>query len=630
MLYQIRKRNFWVMLWVDTILVAFAYHFSYFLRFDGNIPQREMTNFLITLPWLFLLKITCFYYFGLYRGMWRYTSVHDLLNLLRSCLVASAAIVMILLVSVRFEGFARSVFIIDFLLTFLLVGGYRFGIRLYFGYKEGCSCVRGVSAENGEMKRVLIIGAGDAGELLIREVRENKNLTYQVAGLIDDDESKTGKTIHGVPVLGTLNDLSYLVKDQEIDEIIIAIPSANAVEMRRIVNFCETSRAPYKTIPGIGELIEGRVSVSFIREVRYEDLLGRSPVELNLEQIGGYLTGKRVLVTGGAGSIGSELLRQIGPFKPSTLVIVDRNESGLYETELEIHARFPGVDVAFVLGAIQNKELMEGVFNTHRPQVVFHAAAYKHVPMMEIHPWEAVFNNIVGSMVLLDLCHRKRVERTVIVSTDKAVRPTNVMGASKRVVELFAQAYAHEGQSRFMAVRFGNVVGSVGSVIPLFKSQIKRGGPVTVTDPDATRYFMTIPEASRLILQAGAFGQGGEIFLLKMGTPIRILDMARDIIQLSGFTPDEDIQIQIVGLRPGEKLHEELITEGEGILETEHDEILVLNSTNGVSVRNLRRQVQFLVALAKRADGEGIKLALQQIVPEYQPQLAEMQKVNGA
>ncbi|PKN64834.1 MAG: polysaccharide biosynthesis protein [Deltaproteobacteria bacterium HGW-Deltaproteobacteria-15] len=630
MLSQLRNRNFWLMLWVDAFLIALAYHFSYLLRFDGNVPQREMHNFLMTLPWIVPLKAVIFFFFGLYRGMWRYTSIHDLLNLVKAAVVGSAVIALILVIGTRFEGFARSVFLIDLFLTFLFVGGYRIGIRLLFDYREGRSRHKEILSGNGDFKRVLVIGAGDAGELLIREVRENKHISYHVVGLIDDNESKVQKTIHGVPVLGTLNDLVALVKNLEIDELIIAIPSASAVQMRRIVNFCETSGVPYKTIPGIGELIEGRVSVNFIREVRYEDLLGREPVELNMEQIGGYITDKRVLVTGGAGSIGSELLRQIGSFKPKTLVILDRNESGLYEIELEIRARFPEVEVAFVLGAIQNRELMEDLFDAHRPQVVFHAAAYKHVPMMEIHPWEAVFNNIVGSMVLLELCNRKKVERTVVVSTDKAVRPTNVMGASKRVVELLAQAYAHMDSGRFMAVRFGNVVGSAGSVIPLFKNQIKRGGPVTVTDPDVTRYFMTIPEASRLILQAGALGNGGEIFILKMGTPIRIMDMAKDIIQLSGFTPGKDIEIKVTGLRPGEKLHEELITEGEGIVPSEHQDIMVLNTYNLASLKKLQRQIQALVDLAIKGDGEGIKMGLHGIVPEYVPQVARVRKAQRA
>jgi FlaA1/EpsC-like NDP-sugar epimerase len=404
-----------------------------------------------------------------------------------------------------------------------------------------------------------------------------------------------------------------------IDEIVIALPSASAEQMRRFVTLCENTGLPYKTLPALGELLDGKVSVNSVREVRYEDLLRREPVQLELEQIGEYLTNKRVLVTGGAGSIGAELCRQIARFRPEMLILADKNESGLYETELELVAKFPDLRTLPVLGPIQYRYLMERVFQRHHPQVVFHAAAYKHVPMMETQPWEAIFNNIVGSQTLLDLCHLNGVDRIVVVSTDKAVRPTNIMGASKRIVELLTQIYAREYNSRCMAVRFGNVVGSAGSVLPLFQKQIERGGPVTVTHPEVTRYFMTIPESAQLILQAGAIGNGGEIFILKMGTPVRIEDMARDLIRMSGLKPDLDIEVKYIGLRPGEKLYEELITEGEGITETEHDEIMVLECENGLCLEDIRGYVEELVRLAEACDAEEIKKALKRIVPEYQP-----------
>jgi FlaA1/EpsC-like NDP-sugar epimerase len=441
-----------------------------------------------------------------------------------------------------------------------------------------------------------------------------------VKGLVDDDPLRLRRTIHGVPVLGTIEDMERLVKTNNIDEIIIAIPSASAMEMRRIVNACKSTGLPFKTVPAMGELIEGKVSVSAIREVRYEDLLGRKEVRLNIEQIGEYLTDKRVMVTGGVGSIGSELCRQIAPFKPERLIIFDKNESGLYETRLDLLARFPYINVESVLGSVQNRTYMQRAFHEHEPQVVFHAAAYKHVSMMETHPWEAVFNNIVGTETVLTLCSQNGVERCVVVSTDKAVRPTNVMGASKRVDEILAQLHATEYNGRFMAVRFGNVVGSVGSVVPLFQRQIERGGPVTVTHREVTRYFMSIHEASRLILQAGAIGRGGEIFILKMGVPVRILDMARDIIKLSGFTPDEDIEIKEIGLLPGEKLYEELITEGEGIQETEHEEILVLRGNASISIKEMNGHIKRLVKLAEAGDAKGIKEELKEILPEYSPQ----------
>jgi FlaA1/EpsC-like NDP-sugar epimerase len=605
----------------DTVLILFSYFFAYYLRFDGDIPASSLTNFMQTVIWIVPLKLVCFFFFDLYKGMWRYTSVYDLINLIKACLTSFAIITILLLITVRFAGFARSVFIIDFFLTFVFVGGYRIGVRVFYSRMNGRFRFPYMRNTDARMKRLLLIGAGDAGEKLLREIMENRNLHYDVVGFVDDDRSKLNQTIHGVPVLGRLNDIEKIVKTNNVDELIIAIPSASAKEMRHIVNSCESTGLPCKTVPGMGELIEGKVSVSAVREVRYEDLLGRKQVELNIQQIGGYLTDKRVMVTGGAGSIGSELCRQIARFNPAMLIIIDRNESGLYETELDLLAKFPKMQIDSVLGSVQNKGLMHRVFYQYEPHVVFHAAAYKHVPIMETHPWEAVFNNIVGTQTILTLCSKNGVDRCVVVSTDKAVRPTNVMGASKRVDELLAQIYGREYNTRFMAVRFGNVVGSAGSVVPLFRKQIERGGPVTVTHPEVTRYFMTIPEASRLILQAGAIGNGGEIFILKMGIPIRIADMARDIIRLSGFKPDEDIEIKYIGLRPGEKLFEELITEGEGIQDTEHEEIMVLRGDNNISMKELNNHINRLVKLAEACDAKGIKEELKRIVPEYTPQL---------
>jgi FlaA1/EpsC-like NDP-sugar epimerase len=368
-------------------------------------------------------------------------------------------------------------------------------------------------------------------------------------------------------------------------------------------------------------LIEGRVTASAVREVRYEDLLGRTPVDLNIAQIGSYLNGKRVMVTGGAGSIGSELCRQIARFKPQQLILVERNESALYELALALRRKNPGLDVLSVLGTIQHRGIMAQVFDNYLPQTVFHAAAYKHVPMMEQHPWEAIFNNVVGSKIIIDLCANSLVERCVVVSTDKAVRPTNVMGATKRMVELITKCYAADSKCRFMAVRFGNVIGSSGSVLPLFKAQIEDGGPVTVTDPEVTRYFMTIPEACSLILQAGGLGQGNEVFVLKMGTPVKIDNMARDMITLSGFIPEKEIEVRYTGLRPGEKLFEELITEGEDVMPTEHNDIMVLKPVDCLPSDVIDRSIKKLEDLALKRDSNGIKMALCKLIPEYCPQM---------
>jgi FlaA1/EpsC-like NDP-sugar epimerase len=620
MISLLKNRNFWIMLLGDTLLALLSYYFAYYLRFDGDIPPAYLTRFLYTIIWIVPIKLACFFFFDLYRGMWRYTSVYDLINLSKACLTSSATIAIVLIITIRFIGFPRSVFIIDFLLTFLFVGGFRMGIRLYYHRRNSSKAIPFLQTGDQNSKRLLIIGAGDGGEKLLREISENPNLHYEVAGLIDDNVSKLRQTIHGVPVLGTLNDMGEIAKKREVDEIIIAVQSTSEMEMKRMVNFCENTGLPYKILPALGELIEGKVTVSALREMRYEDLLGRKEVELDMEQIGDYLTDKRVMVTGGAGSIGSELCRQIARFNPAMLLIVDMNESGLYETEVNLLAKFPEMQIVSVLRMVHSKSVMDRVFRKHEPQVVFHAAAYKHVPMMEVNPCEAVFNNIIGTQAILFLCLANGVERCVIVSSDKAVRPTNVMGASKRVDEILTQVYARKYNRRFMAVRFGNVVGSVGSVVPLFQKQIERGGPLTVTHPEATRYFMTIPEASSLILQAGAMGKGGEIFILKMGTPIRIVEMARDIISLSSFKPGKEIEIRYIGLRPGEKLHEELITEGEGVMATEHEKILALRG-NSCDHKELDAQIDELLTIARTYDANAIKRKLQEIVPEYTPQM---------
>lgn len=604
----------------DAFLLTASYFFAYYLRFDGDISSKELADFARTVIWIVPFKLVCFYFFGLYKGMWRYTSIQDLKSLISACATSSVIIVLVLLLTVRFVGFSRSVFIIDLLLTFLFLGGFRIGVRLYYRpvSANGRTSFMGKRPDN--LKKVLLIGGGAAGEMLQREIDGNANLHYDVKGFIDDDPYKLKKTIHGVPVLGTLNDIDKIVKTNRIDELIIAIPSASAIEMRRIVDICKGTGIPYKTVPGMGEIVDGRISVSAIREVRYEDLIYREQSELRMEEIGDYLTGRIVMVPGSPGSIGSELVRQIAPFRPELLVMVDKNESGLYDTKIDLEAQFPYLRIETVLGGVQNKAVMERAFQVYKPQVLFHAAAYKHVPMMENHPWEAVFNNIVGTENLLGISAKNGVERFVFVSTDKAVRPTSVMGASKRVCEILVRLYANKYNGRFMSVRFGNVVGSVGSVAPLFQRQIKRGGPVTVRGHEVTRYFMSIREAARLILQAGALGTGGEIFILKMGQPVRILDMARDIIRLSGLKPDEDIEIKETALLPGEKLYEELITEGEGIEETEHEEIMVLRGNNDISMKEVNKHIKRLVKLAEDGDAKGIKEKLKEIVPEYTPQ----------
>jgi FlaA1/EpsC-like NDP-sugar epimerase len=469
------------------------------------------------------------------------------------------------------------------------------------------------------LKRLLIIGAGDAGEKILRELHGNPRLKYNVVGFLDDDPKKHGMQIHGVPVLGDIDQLLDLISEHEVDELLIAIASSTRKEMRRIVDLCKETGLKYRIIPGMGELIDGRLTVKAIRDVAYEDLMGREAVQLEMEKIGEYLKDKTILVTGAGGSIGAELCRQIARYFPKNLILFDRTENNLYEIEMELQRDFPYLRYSPILGNVLNKEVLRKFFLKYRPQVVFHAAAYKHVPIMELNPWEAIFTNIKGTYSLLDVVREFEVNRFVLVSTDKAVRPSNVMGASKRVAELLTQCYNNSfNPTRFMSVRFGNVIGSSGSVIPLFKRQIEKGGPVTVTHPEVTRYFMTIPEAAQLILQAGAMGKGGEIFILDMGSPVKIFDLARDLIRLSGFEPDEDIEIKFIGLRPGEKLYEELITEGEDIIPTRHEKITVLRKTP-CDLNWLKAKIDELTVLAEKQDALGIKKKLKEIVPEYEP-----------
>jgi len=604
----------------DISIIIMAYYFSYYLRFDGEINLNQLDNFKTTLIGIVPLKLAVLYFFGLYKGMWRYTGIHDLIELINANVVSSGFIMAAIFITHRFIGFSRGVLIIDLMLCFLLLGGYRLIVRLFLGYRRTFGQnLFSIFRSQGNYKNILIIGVCDMGRNLAREISENPQLKYHVQGFADDDPAFLKQEIHGIPVLGSIQDIGRIVKRFPVDEIIIAVSSASASEIRRIVEICKKTTLSFRTIPNIGELIEGRITLKDIREVCYEDLLGRKPISLDSKRIGNYLNAKNILVTGGAGSIGSELCRQIARFEPANLIIMDQNESALNSTELNLNAAFPNLKITPFLGSIVRQRRMQQGFDRFCPQVVFHAAAYKHVPVMEHHPWEAVYNNVIGTRNILEVCCRCDVERFVLVSTDKAVRPTNVMGVSKRVAEQFTMAYNMQNGARYMAVRFGNVVGSIGSVAPLFQKQIAKGGPVTVTHPEITRYFMTIPEACGLILQAGSIGQGGEIFVLKMGTPVKIADMARDIIMLHGYQPDKEIELKYTGLRPGEKLYEELITEDENICNTIHDDIMVLNSNHHKPLDEMNRYLSKLVELSLAGDMMGIKMHFEKMVPEYSP-----------
>jgi FlaA1/EpsC-like NDP-sugar epimerase len=619
-------KNFIIVLAVDLLLLTGALYAANLIRFDFDVPVVFRANFYWMLPFVLLTKVVCFYYFDLYRGMWRYTSIADLINIIKAVSVSTLLVFFFFLLKYRFVGYSRSIFLIDWCLTILFVSGFRLAVRFYFetagtekSWLESLkSIVIPLKKKIPGASNFLIIGAGDCGEKIFREIKDNAGLQYNVIGFLDDNPKKLGMKIHGVPVLSSISNIRAVAQNVQADEALIAIPSANSEEIRRIIGICDESGLKYKTIPSMGELINGRVSVKAIREVAYQDLLGREVINLEEERIIALLKGQNVLITGAGGSIGSELCRQICRYEPQMIILLERAESPLYAIELELKQTFKDVKVIPILADIQDKDQLYRAFEENRPHIIFHAAAYKQVPMLELHPWKSIDNNVLGTKNLIEVSAKNGVARFVFVSTDKAVRPANIMGASKRLSEMLIQGHTACGlsQTKFMIVRFGNVVGSVGSVVPLFKKQIQKGGPVTVTHSEVTRFFMTIPEACQLILQAGVMGNGGEIFILNMGTSIKIDDMARDLIRLSGFEPDVDIKIEYIGLRPGEKLSEELITEGENIVPTHHEKIMVLKGAE-CDLQLLNGKVDELARLAGEQMGDHIKSKLKEIVPEY-------------
>ena len=598
------------------------------IRFDFHLEKHTASFVYKMLPYVVFVKISLFFAFNLYRGMWRYTSINSLLSIFKANLLSSLILIAIVLWQTRFIRISRSVFLIDLCISFLFVSGFRVLIRIGYENITRKINIKNISnyffgllnRDRSPLKRVLIIGAGSCGEKIFREISDNVHLQSKVVGFLDDDSEKFKREIHGVKILGGVKAVKDVVEVFNIAQIIIAIPTASAKRMRQIVNLCkQCGGVQFKTVPGMGELINGEITMSSVRDVEYRDILGRKPVDLDNDKICSYLSEKKILVTGAGGSIGSELCRQISRFNPDKLILFERAESPLYEIDLELKKNFPKIKIVSVLGDIQNKNELDLIFAQQNPQIVFHAAAYKHVPMLENHPWKAVENNISGTQNLVDTADKFNCKKFIFISTDKAVNPVNIMGASKRVCEMIVQnqSLITGSKTHFSIVRFGNVIGSVGSVIPLFKKQIKQGGPVTVTDAKIQRYFMLIPEACQLILQAGAMGKGNEIFVLDMGKPVEIDKIARDLIKFSGFDPDVDIKIEYIGLRPGEKLFEELQLESEQKIPTSHDKILVLKSKT-IDVNILKANILDLKAASKTREYETIKKAFKQIVPESQ------------
>jgi len=571
-----------------------------------------------------VVKPLIFYLFGLYRRYWRYASANELVNIALATLTGTA-VVSLLMYSLAslvldFRPLPRSIPFLDWLVSVPLVGGTRFAVRLAAGMPFLRAQENGLKKAGGRPeRRVLVMGAGDAGALIVREMQANPGLGFVPIGLLDDNRAKIGMSIHGVSVRGTRHDIPRLVHDEEIDEVIIAMPTAPGRAIRDVVAICQQAGVPCRTMPGIYELISGWVSVKQVREVRIEDLLRREPVRIGGSGARRCLSGAVVLVTGAGGSIGSELCRQIASYDPRKLLLLGHGENSIYHILLELRERFPGLEMEPLIGDVRDETCLAALFERHHPEVVFHAAAHKHVPLMEVNVGEAVMNNVLGTEKLLRIAEAHDVARFVLISTDKAVNPVNVMGATKRVAELLVQDAARRTGRAYVVVRFGNVLGSRGSVVPLFQHQIAAGGPVTVTHPRMERYFMSIPEAVQLVIQAAALGRGDEIFVLDMGEQVRIVDLAQELIRLSGLEPGRDIELAFTEPRPGEKMSEELFGQGEQPGPTRHEKILVAQGHRSWDSEALHRHLLELERLARLVQPAAVCEKLQEIVPEYRP-----------
>lgn len=600
-----------VMMGVDIVLLTLSVFLAFLLRFDFNVSyliKYYIDGFFYMFLLSVIIKILCFWVFRLYSSLWKYAGMHEALNVIMAVLVADA---LVTLISYALPiKIPTTVLISISLLDILLIVGARFVYRLGWTFVKSK-----VFSTKTSGKKLMIIGAGDAGSVIIKELETSSSLTSVAVAIIDDNPDKKGTKLHGVPVMGTRKDIVKVAAQKNIDEIIIAIPSAPQSEVNDILRECTKTNCRIRILPSISHLIDGKVSIKKVRDFQIEDLLGRKPVELDKDNIASYLKGKRIMVTGGGGSIGSELCRQISFFSPELLILLDNYENNAFEISNELKYMCPELNFNTVIANVREGDTMELIFEKYKPQVVFHAAAHKHVPLMEGNPSEAVKNNIFGTLNLVRAADKNEVEKFILISTDKAVNPTNVMGATKRIAEMVLQAVARTSKTDFSAVRFGNVLGSNGSVIPFFKKQIEQGGPVTVTHPEVTRFFMTIQEAVQLVMQAGAMAKGGEIFVLDMGQPVKIHDLARILIKLSGFKPDEDIKIIFTGLRPGEKLFEELLLEEEGLRTTRHDKIFVA-APIFTDYALLLKELEILKGLLSR--DEDIIAYLPNIVPGYQ------------
>ncbi len=610
-LIQIRNRY---LLLADLVLIVTSVLASFALRLDlGPLFRAYMPHAWLMIGVALVVKPLVYRFFGLYRRYWVYASTRELLLIVTATAAASGvvAVVIVAIVLAGWSGFPRSVLAIDWLLSLFSVGGLRLAVRLLAESGQISQKADGLAG----MRRVVVVGAGDAGVLVVREMQRNPQLHMRPVAFVDDDSEKKGKEIHGVRVAGGLRDLARVVRDYLADEVVIAIPTAPGPVVRQVTDICRLSGIPFRTMPGIYELIGGKVGVSRLRDVDITDLLRREPARIDDEGVGRVLTGRRVLVTGAGGSIGLELCRQIARWRPAHLVLLGHGENSIFEALLELREDHPEVPFLPVIADVRDVDRLRNIFEALRPEVVFHAAAHKHVPMMELNVEEAVTNNVLGTQSVVQAALAVGTERLVLISTDKAVQPLSVMGATKRLAEMVVRDAAARSGRAFVIVRFGNVLGSRGSIVPIFKRQIARGGPVTVTHPEMERYFMTVPEAVHLVLQAASMGHGGETFVLRMGEPVRILDLAEDLIRLSGLEPGRDIEIVFTGVRPGEKLSEALWEEGVDYEPTQHPDVLRVEDESSLYGPDLQATVDELVRLAREGDTEAIIGLLGERIP---------------
>ena len=597
-----------ILIIVDILSIIFSLYGSLILRFEGLLEQTYVSNINSVLLIVIILNIAILFLMKMYKSLWQFASVTELFNVITSSILCS--LVNIVIFEIANKDLPEACYFLYFLLLTLCLGITRFSYRFIRMYKSHI-----VPKSRRELQKVMIIGAGLAGEKTYQEITYNPSVYKKVVCFIDDDKSKQGRRIHDVTVYGGREKIIEAAKKFGVEEILLAMPSGNRKEVANILNICKETKCQIKKLPGIYQMINGDIHISDFKDVEIQDLLGREPIKVDIEDIIRYVTGKVVMVTGGGGSIGSELCRQIAASGPKQLIIVDIYENNAYDIQLELKHKYPNLNLETIIASVRNSKKMDKLFEKYQPDIVYHAAAHKHVPLMEDSPNEAVKNNVFGTLNVVKAADKYKTKKFILISTDKAVNPTNIMGATKRICEMIVQSYNKQSQTEYVAVRFGNVLGSNGSVIPLFKKQIKEGGPVTVTHPDIIRYFMTIPEAVSLVLQAGAYAKGGEIFILDMGEPVKIADMARNLIKLSGYEPDVDIKIKYTGLRPGEKLYEELLMKEEGLQDTPNHLIhigkpIALDETTFFNkLTNLKEAVY--------KETSDVRLLVKDIVPTY-------------